>query len=215
MFKHILSSSALVLTFGCGYMQAEVVDLGTMAATYPIEEKSFKVSIQEGISDLNRTQLNNELMQSFELLAQGKSDIPVSQAEESYIAKNVYSAPYDIKDIDGQIKYRKGENLSPRLPLGQEIELCFIDARNLEVVPLIAEKFGKCIYFTANNNIKNVFPYIKAYSADGRIYPMNERYTRRFNITRFPTKIRLFDDKIEYTILNHKKLVKEASRRKL
>lgn len=213
MFKRTSTRIASLFLFASFYGMADVKDLGTYANTYEIKEKSFKVSIAEGIAELNVTQLKKDVLESFELLAEGRSTIPVSQEEERYTAKNLYTVPHDIMGIDGSIAYHMGEKIVSEMPKGMELNLCFIDARNTKVVPLIAEKFGKCIYFSANRPIDEVYPLIAKQSADGRIYPMNERYTKRFGITKLPTKVRLYSDKIDYTILNQKELIKEASRR--
>lgn len=216
MFNHILSkiASFAIILIPLS-ISAKIVDLGTYANTYPIKEKSFKVSIEEGIKDLNTTEIKETFVAGFDALLDAKSLIPLSQEEEHYIKDNTYMVPFDMLDPDGSTVYHKGEVIHPKMPRGQEIKLCFIDASNKDIVPLITKEFGKCIYFIANNRIDGIFPLIEKYSADGRIYPISERYTRRFNIVKLPTSVRLYEDKIEYKTLNHKKLLLELGRKKL
>lgn len=196
-------------------ISAKVVDLGTYANTYPIKEKSFKVSIEEGIKDLNTTEIKETFIAGFNTLLEAKSTLHLSQEEKHYIRDNTYRVPFDMLGPDGSTVYRRGEIINPKMPTGQEIKLCFIDASNKDIVPLITKEFGKCIYFVANNRIDEIFPLIKNYSTDGRIYPINERYTKRFNITELPTSVLLYEDKIEYETLNYKKLLQELGRKKL
>jgi len=215
MSKHILIKivSFVIIAIPLS-VSAKIVDLGTYANTYPIKEKSFKVSIEEGIKDLNTTKIKETFIAELNTLLEAKSTLHLSQEEKHFVRDNTYIVPFDMFAPDGSIVYRRGEVIRPKMPKGQEISLCFIEASNKDIVPLITKEFGKCIYFIANNRIDKVFPLIKKYSADGSIYPISEKYTRRFNITELPTKIRLYDDKIEYKILNYKRLLKELGREK-
>lgn len=212
ILSKIVSLSILIMPL---VLPAKIVDLGTYANTYPVKEKSFKVSIEEGIRDLNTTEIKETFIAEFNTLLEAKSTLRLSEEEKHYVRDNTYIVPFDMIGPDGSITYRRGEVIRPVMPKGQEIKLCFIDASNKDIIPLIMKKFGKCIYFVANNRIDEVFPIIKNYSADGRIYPISERYTKRFNITELPTSVLLYEDKIEYKTLNYKKLLRELGREKL
>jgi len=216
MSSRILSKIASIAIFIMPLMiPAKMVDLGTYANTYPIKEKSFKVSIEEGIRDLNTSEIKERFVSEFNTLLEARSVLHLSQEEKHYVRDNTYRVPFEMIGPDGTIAYQRGDIIRPKMPKGQEIKLCFIDASNMDMVPLITKKFGKCIYFVANNRIDKVFPLIKNYSADGRIYPISERYTKRFNVTELPTSVRLYKDKIEYRTLNYKKLLQELGREKL
>jgi len=188
---------------------ADVIDVGTYANTYPIKEKSFKLSIQEGIAELNITELKNSILSSVETFVSAKYNLPLSDKEEHYIKQNTYTVPFNIFSPDGTVAYTEGETVISSVPKGVEMNLCFVDARYPELLPAISKEFGKCIYFIANNRLDKNYPDLISHSTDGRIYPVSERYIKRFSIETFPTKVKLYEDKMEYKVLNMKKMLKK------
>jgi hypothetical protein len=195
-------------------LSAEVVNLGIVANTYPVKEKSIKASIREGIADLNVTKLKKELKDNIEKMIRAEYALPMSMSEEHYTRKNIYVVPTDIMGPGGKIVYKKGERMTVSMPGATKMSLCFVDARYPALLPLIARRFGKCIYMIANNRLDGDYPSLLQNSADGRLYPVTDLYVKRFGIRAFPTKIQLHDSKIDYTILNMKKMMKEAGIKK-
>jgi hypothetical protein len=195
-------------------LAAKIVNLGIVANTYPVKEKSIKVSIKEGVADLNVTKLKKDIRGSVEELIKAKYALPMSMSEEHYTRQNIYTVPMNIVGPEGKVVYKKGERMSVPMPGATEMSLCFVDARYPKLLPLIADRFGKCIYMIANNRLDGSYPSLLRNSIDGRLYPVTDLYVKRFGIKVFPTKIRLHGSKIDYMILNMKKMMKEAGIKK-
>lgn len=189
--------------------QASIVDLGQYGNTYPVKEKSFKLSIHEGLQDINVSKLREEMLASIEEQFRAKYLLPLSDKREDYIKQNTYIVPFDILAPGGGVAYRKGQIIHPSVPSGMEQNICFVDARYKEILPFVAKEFGKCIYMIANNNLDGKYPALLSNSIDGKIYPVTDRYVKRFGIKFFPTKIKLIGSEIHYTVLNFKKMIKE------
>ena len=205
IFFSLLSNSLL----------AEVKDFGEIATSYPIAEKSIVESFEKGIKEINSTEIKNQLLDSFEKLIIPTFSLPSSTKEETFTKEDIVYLDHDILTPLGTVQYKKGMKLNTTLPRGYKENLCFLDAKHEAVVPLIVEEFKSCTYIVTNRDIREMATLINKQYKVGMVYPMQGKFIKRFNITKLPVKITLYENKIEYHYLNMVELIEKAKKEAL
>ena len=178
------------------------MDFGEIATSYPIHEKSIIDTFNEGVSELNSTKIKNQVVDSVEKLINPTYNLPQSTKEEKFTKEDKAYLEHDIFSPLGTVQYKKGMPLDTSLPKGYKENLCFLDAKDMDIVSLIVKKFKSCTYLITNNDISKVANKINKTYKVGMVYPIQGKFIKRFNITKLPVKITLYDNKIDYHYLN-------------
>lgn len=99
--------------------------------------------------------------------------------------------PEDIYNPVGRKIYSKGEKIKAPLKAGQELDLCFIDSRIIEVgknqINTFVKQYPNCNFLVANKNVlslRQIYPELK-------IFPTNKSQEDRFNVDCYPAVIHM------------------------
>jgi conjugal transfer pilus assembly protein TraW len=93
-----------------------MVDLGTVGATYPIQEQDALVQIQNKLKqyDFSKFFTKQRFLDSFHKYERRIStDLPAAKEHKIYRVNMTYTLPYDIPDGKGGILYPKGYTFNP------------------------------------------------------------------------------------------------------
>ena len=191
---------------------AKLIDFGVCGSLYDIAETNGDDFIQKKINDINTTQVKKELLGNIDKLAYSKMTLQKSYKDTSTTYKDTIVVQTDIKDVYGNIIYKKGDRVVSKIPNWYKLELCFVDASlNDDVIDEIINEFGKkCIYFVANRNYES---FSKKFNVES--YPMggqNIIFAKRFHVQMYPSKIVKQGSFFTIQTLNVKRLTIKASR---
>jgi len=95
---------------------ASVVDLGTVGATYPIQEQDALIQIQNNLKqyDFSKFFTKQRFLDSFHKYEERIStDLPTTKKHKIYRVDMTYTLPYDIPDGKGGILYPRGYTFNP------------------------------------------------------------------------------------------------------
>jgi hypothetical protein len=185
------------------YAYANIIKFDSQGIVYNIEEENGNSLIQKRIKDLNITKLTNIYKANIEKAYYG--DVSIADSIFNFIntEEDYTLAAFDIKDIFGNILYKKNDKIASILPNKITLDLCFINGNfSNKIINHIIDDFGKeCIYLVSKVDIRT---FKKTYRIE-EVYPLNTQnnsYVERFNIKYLPTKIHKFSKYITTKTLN-------------
>lgn len=112
----IFAAVAIFLFAPLFYARASVVDLGTVGATYSIQEQDALAQIQNKLKqyDFSNFFTKQRFLDSFHRYEERIStDLPIAKEHKIYRVDMTYTLPYDIPDGKGGILYPKGYTFNP------------------------------------------------------------------------------------------------------
>jgi hypothetical protein len=193
----------LILLISC-CLDAKLVDLGFMGHSYEIKESDLLKDIKSAIDENDWEQEAIELQNSVKKMFNVKYSLPISTEDKNSTTIDYSTVSRDLYDIHGNVIYKAGSKVIVPIPKGQNFEYCFADAHRLDGLFEVIKRFGKkCVYLVANQDFRVVSHFFKGI----KFYPMNDVMVKRFNIEYFPTKIRLYEDKIEHIRIDYKSIL--------
>lgn len=164
------------------------IDFGIQGVLYDIQEVNGNDMFNEGIKDINITQVNSLLSRQVEAAFISNISLPDSSLKSEIKKKDLVPARWDVIGLDGTIMAKKGDLILSKIPKGMSFSLCFINGDNpKEIVDYVVKEFGNCIYMV-NNIDSRLFNEIYSYET----YPISNQvkeYLDRYKVTKFPTKI--------------------------
>lgn len=198
MHKYII----LLFSFSILFSSDNYVDFGIIGKTYKIEEENGNDFIEKRIKEIDWNLAEKELNQRVEEAFTSKINLPDSIKDSNIKELDLVAIRWDIKNIQGEIIYKKGDLVSSVLPLGAKLEICFINGKeNNEVIEYLIKEFGSnCIYLVNNIDSRE---FEEKYNVES--YPIAEQnliFLERFNIKELPTKIIKEKDTIEKRTIN-------------
>lgn len=186
------------------------VDLGVQGKTYEIKEKNIKTLLIDGVRKLDKEDLKKRYLRSIDKAFNAKVSLPTSLEDKTLTYIDEVVVGYDVPDPanPGRILYHKGERIKSALPDGAVLNMCFIDAANIDIAKEAVEEFGRCDYLIANRDIRKV-----NFTGDNLVFPMGMAYVHRFNIDKLPVKLVMKGAQITKIYLNTARLARKARER--
>lgn len=202
MRKRVFFLSFLLSTYLCATMEAiDIVDFGEQGVLFDIEEENGMDLIDRKIKDLNTTKITNELIASIDGHFYPKTKFKESSIQKSEESEDLVLLDRDIVDPDGRILYKKGDSIPSIIPVGQKIEICFINGADDEkVLKEVLAAFGNCTYMVANADARVFKEKYKVQAFP--INTQNEIYLNRFKVEALPTKITKIKNMLKKETLN-------------
>jgi hypothetical protein len=188
-------------------LSANPIDLGVVGSVYDVVESDSIQDLKDAAKNIDWAQKEKELQAQIDAQFKKDSNLAFASFNEKKTVVDKFVVQYDVYDPIKKKFFRAGDKLPVEpFPKGFEALFCFIDGTNKKGVAKVVQEFGtKCRYVVANVDIRQLqkdFP-------DLDLYPFDETLAKRFNIEYVPTKIRLYEDKIDYTIIDYEKILRE------
>jgi hypothetical protein len=183
--------------------------LGILGKQYEIKEENIKKLITKRVSLLNKDHIKKEFLTSLESAFNSSISLPSSKKDTTEEYVDLVEAQFDIYSPSNPNKllYKKGDSIISRLPIGSELNLCFIDGSNEALAKAISLEFGDCDYLVTKKDIRKI-----TYLEGHKVFPMSLPYISRFNVSTLPVKITMREDKIIKKHLNVTRILEQIKR---
>lgn len=191
----------------------DYVDLGIQGRLYDIKEQDILAQIEQTAKNfkLDQKLVRKSVEEQIAAAANRSTNLPLCEKDEKGKSEtDIYTIPTDIINPMGRMIVRKGDKIKSKLPQGTELNICFVDARNIisgeNQIKSFMAKEPKCLFLIANADVRNLrekFPELD-------IYPTSEMQESRFGLKCYPSKLHFESDQKQFTYYSYESFSKDA-----
>jgi len=175
-------------------------DFGKYGKTFPILEKDIEEEIEKQVKNFKYDSSNIQEKITEQVKESAYESTSLSLCLKDNYQKPVIdyaTLPEDVINPFGRKIYSKGEKIESNIPSGRELNLCFIDARNMisasNQINFLKKKKEDCLFIVANKNVlalREKFP-------EEKIFPTSKSQEERFNLKCYPALLHMEKNTIE------------------
>lgn len=212
-YKSTLLSLVSLVALSAAPLQCVPVDLGVHGETHDVQEINLWLAIKRGFVE-EKSAIENSVKEGLARSLVAHSALPDSAQNKTHSKVDRFTAPYDIYGECGKVVVPAGTMVDAKpMPKGMEKSMCFVRFTDEDLFALTVEKFGlDCDYAVSDTNVIDLMN-TKRFSGLN-IFLYSENLAKRFNIEVLPTKMRLYENMLEYTTLSVPELKEELRRRR-